>query len=99
MSDALIFVLVFAGLFVLRIIAATFVFLWILPRGDRCPNCDAVTLRLESRRVYRFIRSLRRSWCIACGWRGMLRSGDVTTPVVRREPPAVTGPHGRSRRG
>ena len=46
MSDAVIFAIVFAGLFVLRIIAATIIFFYILPQGDRCPNCDAVTVRL-----------------------------------------------------
>jgi hypothetical protein len=84
MSDALIFVVVFAALFVLRIIAATIVFFWILPRGDRCPNCDAVTLRLESRRLNRMVKALRPSWCIACGWRGMLRSGGITPQSTRQ---------------
>jgi len=78
MSDGVIFVLFFGGLFVLRIVVATVVFLWILPRGDRCPNCDAVTIRLESNIWVRWIRSLRRSWCLACGWHGMLRTGPVT---------------------
>ena len=41
MSDAVLFVLVFGGLFVLRGVAATVVFLWILPDGIRCPQCDA----------------------------------------------------------
>ena len=63
MSDAAIFTLVFAGLFVLRIIAATVVFFVILPRGDRCPNCDAVTLRIESRAWERIAPWLRNSWC------------------------------------
>ena len=48
MSDGVIFVVAFGGLFILRIIAATLVFLWILPEGDHCPNCDAVTLRVQS---------------------------------------------------
>jgi hypothetical protein len=82
MSDAAIFVVVFAALFVLRIIAATAVFFWILPRGDHCPNCDAVTLRLETR-LNRLLPALRSSWCLACGWRGMLRSGDVTPHSAR----------------
>jgi hypothetical protein len=48
MSDAALFVLVFGGLFILRGIAATIVFLWILPDGIRCPQCDAETMRVES---------------------------------------------------
>jgi hypothetical protein len=49
MSDAVWFAVVFVGFFVLRAIAATWVFLFLLPRGDRCPNCDEVTLRIASR--------------------------------------------------
>lgn len=78
MSDAVIFVLFFGGLFVLRVVVATAVFLWILPRGDRCPNCDAITIRLESGRILRLVPSLRPSWCLTCGWKGTLRLGPVT---------------------
>ena len=80
MSELLIFSLVFGGLFVLRGIAATVFFYFMLPEGDRCPNCDAVTLRIESRRVNRLLPALRSSWCYECSWHGYLRSGTVTTP-------------------
>jgi hypothetical protein len=73
MSDALIFSLVFGGLVVLRIIAAAVLFTWILPRGVRCPNCDAVTLRMENGIWSRLIPWLRKSWCFECEWEGMLR--------------------------
>jgi hypothetical protein len=49
MSDAAIFATVFVSIFVLRIVAATLVFYWILPQSDRCPHCNAVTLRVQSR--------------------------------------------------
>jgi hypothetical protein len=42
MSDAVIFAVIFVGFFILRLIAATVVFFFILPDGDRCPNCDAM---------------------------------------------------------
>lgn len=77
MSDATIFVLVFGGLFLLRAIAATVVFFYILPRGDRCPNCDSATVRLQSGWT-RILPSLRSSWCMDCGWSGMLRNGPLT---------------------
>jgi hypothetical protein len=84
MSDATWFAVVFVGFFVLRIVAATVVSFWILPQGDRCPNCDAPTLRLEQRWITRLLRSLRPSWCLACGWRGMLREGPLSeTPSTR----------------
>jgi|SRR5687767_6566256 len=73
MSDAVLFVLLFGGFFVLRIIVATIVFLYILPEGDRCPNCNAVTLRLHSRAWNTLMPWFRTSWCIDCGWEGFLR--------------------------
>ena len=83
MSDAAIFAIVFVSIFVLRIIAATIVFCWILPEGDRCPNCNAVTIRVQGRGVMRYMRWFRSSWCLTCGWRGMLRPGPASlTPAA-----------------
>ena len=83
MSDAAIFATVFVSIFVLRIIAATVVFYWILPQSDRCPNCNAVTIRVQSRGLARWMSWFRNSWCLTCGWHGMLRSGPVTpTPTT-----------------
>lgn len=73
MSDAALFILLFGGLFVLRFIAATVVFLWILPDGVRCPNCDAETLRVESRGVLKVMPWFRSSWCYECEWHGLHR--------------------------
>jgi hypothetical protein len=78
MSDATIFVLVFGGLFTLRIVAATVVFFYILPCGDRCPNCDATTVRVQTGLWNRLIPSLRSSWCLDCGWEGILRVAPLT---------------------
>ena len=87
MSDGVIFVVAFGGLFVLRIIAATVVFLWILPEGDRCPHCDAVTLRVQSAGWNRLMPWFRTSWCYECGWDGLLR--ETPRPTA---PSAVSGP-------
>jgi hypothetical protein len=77
MSDAAIFATVFVSIFVLRIIAATLVFYWILPETDRCPNCNAVTIRLQSRGLARWMPWFRSS---------MLRPGPVTpTPTASSE--------------
>jgi hypothetical protein len=78
MSDAAIFVVVFGGLFVLRIIAATIFFYYILPRGDRCPYCDTATIRVQPAGWDRLVPFLRSSWCHACGWEGLLRPGALT---------------------
>ena len=78
MSELLIFSLVFGGFFVLRGIVATVIFYFLLPQGDRCPNCDAVTLRLEARRLNVLMPGLRSSWCFECDWHGYIRQGDLT---------------------
>ena len=86
MSDAVIFAVIFVGFFVLRLIAATVVFFFILPQGDRCPNCDAVTLRVKSRGWNVIMPWFRTSWCYECGWHGLLRHGPLTptAPVTER---------------
>lgn len=86
MSDAALFVVVFGGLFVLRGIAATIVFLWILPDGIRCPQCDAETMRVEPSRVMRLLTRYRSSWCLVCGWHGIHR---IETPPAARPAPMV----------
>jgi hypothetical protein len=85
MSDAAIFGLIFVGFFVLRGIAATVIFFYLLPEGDRCLNCDAVTLRVESRVWNRLLPRFRTSWCYECGWHGMLRQGPLTPTAPTRE--------------
>jgi hypothetical protein len=54
-----------------------------LPRGDHCPNCDTVTIRIESRLSDRLLPWFRKSWCLACGWRGMLRRGPLSPQPER----------------
>ena len=84
MSDAAIFAIVFVSIFVLRIAAATLVFYWILPQNDRCPNCNAITLRMQSRGLVRWMRWLRSSWCIGCGW---TRNAPPRSGEARRRTP------------
>ena len=82
MTDAVIFTLVFGSFFVLRGIAATVFFYFIIPEGDRCPNCDAVTLHVQSPGWNTLLPRLRTSWCYECNWHGLLRRGPLT-PVMR----------------
>ena len=89
--SGMIFAAVLIAFFVLRAVAATIFFYWLLPEGDRCPCCDAPTLRVRSP-VWNFLFPwFRTSWCYGCGWEGMLRHGPVTpvstqaqTPVSKR---------------
>lgn len=76
---------IFGGFFVLRAVVATIVFFYILPEGDRCPNCDAVTLRVESRGWNFLLPRFRTSWCIDCGWHGLLRQGPMSETAAQRE--------------
>ena len=85
MSDGVIFVLVFGVFFILRVVAATLVFFWILPQGDRCPNCDEVTVRVQPTGWNRLVPWLRSSWCFACGWDGLLRPGPLTPQASATE--------------
>ena len=85
MSYAIWFAVVFVGFFVLRGILATWLFLYLLPGGDHCPNCDAVTLRVESKGWNRCMPWFRTSWCYRCGWEGLLREGPLTEPSETRE--------------
>jgi hypothetical protein len=85
-SDALIFGIVFVGFVVLRIVAATVFFYCLLPEGDRCPNCDTPTIRVESKWWNRCMPWFRTSWCYACGWEGVLRHGPVTPEPSEQQP-------------
>lgn len=85
MSEAVLFVLIFGGFFVLRGIAATIFFYFLIPEGDRCPNCDAPTLRVQSRGWNTLVPAMRTSWCYECNWHGLLRHGRVTDAPVTQE--------------
>ncbi len=85
MSDIVWFAIVFVGFFILRFIAATAFFFWLLPEGDRCPNCDAPTIRVQSRGWNALLPWFRTSWCYECGWDGLLRNGPLT-PTPTGEP-------------
>lgn len=85
MSDAALFVLIFGALAVARILIATVAFLFILPKGDRCPNCDHPTLRIASILFDRVMPWFRKSWCLSCGWHGLLRRGPLSEPKPSRQ--------------
>ena len=89
MGDAVLFSIIFGGFFVLRFIAATVFFFYILPQGDRCPNCDAVTLRVQSTGWNVLMPWFRTSWCYECGWHGLLRKGPVTPASPVETPTSV----------
>ena len=83
MSDAAIFISFFGGLFVLRIIAATFVYAWLLSEAPECPSCGGETFRVQRTGVAWLFPRLRLSWCPECAWEGLLQ------PVRRRAPQSL----------
>jgi hypothetical protein len=93
MWDAVLCITIIGGFFVLRAILATVFFYYLLPEGDRCPNCDAPTLRIQSRAWNLLMPKFRTSWCYHCGWHGMLRRG----PLTPSSAPAHLTKHGESR--
>ena len=82
MQSAIVFFVVFGGLFVLRILIATAFFIWILPEGDECPICNSPTLRVQSPGWNRLFPRLRTSWCYECGWEGLLQPGPLTETTL-----------------
>ena len=73
MLDAVLCILIIGGFFVVRAVLATIFFFYLLPDGVNCPNCDAITLRVESRKLNFLMPRFRTSWCYECGWHGLLR--------------------------
>ena len=59
-----------------------------LPGGRRCPHCEAETLLLRSR-LSRWSAALlkldlRRRWCPACGWMGLVRPSRAPLRLPQR---------------
>jgi hypothetical protein len=78
MFEAVLCILIIGGFFILRGVLATVFFFYLLPEGDRCPNCNAVTIRVQSRAWNFFMPRFRTSWCYQCNWHGLLRNGPMT---------------------
>lgn len=90
MLEGIIFAAVFVAFFILRGIAATVFFYYMLPDTDRCPCCDSPTLRVRSPGWNRLLPWFRTSWCYQCGWKGFLRpSGRSSDATTDRVPPVV----------
>lgn len=93
MWDTVLCITIVGGFFVLRGILATVFFYYLLPEGDRCPNCDAPTIRVQSRGWNVLMPKFRTSWCYQCGWHGLLRHG----PLTPESPAASVNKHTESR--
>ena len=81
MNDVVIFGIVFVAFFILRAIAATVFFFYMMPESDRCPMCDQLTIRVQSPAWNRLLPWFRTSWCYECGWEGLLRPAAPVEPA------------------
>lgn len=81
MSNVVIFAVIFIVFFVLRAIAATVLFYFMLPKNGRCPMCDQPTIRVSRPAWNTLLPWFRTSWCYECGWEGLLRPSPPTEPA------------------
>lgn len=79
-TDAYIFIAVITTLQLVMFWLLTRVFLGMLTEGDQCPICNEETTAVERRgwwHIVSFGTRNRRSWCVTCGWEGVLRRSDA----------------------
>ena len=76
-TDAALFIGVFVLIRLVVIWMATQMFIAMIPDGDCCPLCDTVTLPIERSGWWKVLGPrFRRSWCLGCGWVGVLRRSE-----------------------
>jgi len=79
-TDAWMFIGVVLAIRVAFIWLATKAFILMIPDGDRCVLCDGDTLPIQRDGWWRVLGPrFRRSWCLDCGWEGVLRRTVVPT--------------------
>lgn len=77
-TDAAVFIGLFVVIRVVIIWMATKLFVAMIPDGDCCPLCDTVTLPIERSGWWKVLGPrFRRSWCLGCGWEGVLRRSEA----------------------
>ena len=84
MSSVMIFAVIFVAFFILRAVAATIFFYYMMPESTRCPMCDEPTLRVSEPAWNRLMPWFRTSWCYECGWEGLLRGDAPLEPESTR---------------
>jgi hypothetical protein len=79
-TDAWEFIAVILAIRIAFIWLATKAFIIMIPDGDVCLMCDSPTLAIHCDGWWRVLGPrFRRSWCIGCGWEGVLRRSAVPT--------------------
>ncbi len=61
--------------------------------GPYCPACSGEAIRVRAPWLLSKLSRLERRWCLACGWDGLLRCGELApmrrTAVDAEQPRAV----------
>jgi hypothetical protein len=90
-TDAWIFIGVILGIRVAFIYIATKAFVMMIPDGDVCIMCDSETLPIQRDGWWRILGPrFRRSWCLGCGWEGVLRRSVVPSVFAPTYDPATS---------
>ena len=78
-TDAWMFIGVVLAIRVAFIWLATKAFVLMIPDGDECVLCNGRTLPIQRDGWWRILGPrFRRSWCLDCGWEGVLRRSRVS---------------------
>ena len=92
MWDMVLCITIVGGFFLLRAVLATVFFYYLLPEGDRCPNCDADHASRPVAEAWNLLMPrFRTSWCYRCGWHGLARAAHL-----RRRPSSSRSTPSRS---
>jgi hypothetical protein len=88
-TDAALFIAVFVAIRITVIYIATKAFVMMIPDGDQCLMCDGETLAIQRDGWWRVLGPrFRRSWCLSCGWEGLLRRSIVPSVFAPTYDPA-----------
>ncbi len=84
-TDAWMFIGAVLAMRVAFFYIATKAFVMMIPDGDQCLMCNCETLAIAREGWWRILGPrFRRSWCISCGWEGVLRRSTVPSVFVSR---------------
>lgn len=80
----LIFWVLLAAVVLRVILVAGFAYV-LIPRGRKCPACDAETVPIQTMGLIRILPGIGRRWCTACGW-SWYRKHPAPEPAAREAP-------------
>ena len=85
-TDAWMFIGVVLAIRVAFFWLVTKAFVLMIPDGDQCVLCNGETLRIGTGGWWCLLGPrFRRSWCLGCGWEGVLRRSEVSPGLGGRQ--------------